>query len=682
MNIRSNFIKKISALILAQIFLVMSGLSTFSPFTYAQGNARVFAGQNHSLVIKSDGSLYGFGDNFYGQLGDGTRVDRLSPVKIMSDVKWASAGNRHTLAVKSDGTLWSFGDNGYGQLGNGNRNITLTPEKIMDNVSKTAAGYYFSVFLKNDGTLWSVGINKYGQLGDGTNVNKATPVQIASDVSDLSSGQEHTLYITKDKKLYAFGQNDKAVLGDETTINRNSPVYITDDVISVSTGNENTFIIKSDNKLYAWGSGIIGLEKSADRTGITYITDNVKTVSNGGSHTTIIKKDGALYTFGSNNDGRLGTGDTEVRRLPVKVADKVADVVAGARHTIVIKADGTIWSCGKNSDGQLGCGNTEDRYELTNIDDQKSSLVTKPASPSVTKLLINKKAISFQTYTIDDIKYFNIRDIAQALKKTAKKFSITIDNKMNVVRAYSNKNYSSNGSELKISAKSEKRQALLSSARTNIDYTFVRASSYVIDSNYYYNLIDLGKLINFYIVEDKATNKIVVDTNKPYEYPKGQLTVKWKNGGKYEAQWVANGEYSSPVVVDINNDGKLEIISASASVVCLDALTGKLLWRVNTGADISNPNKDISGSAGRVWSDVIVKDIDKDGKLEIIVGSQKGYIAVYDADGKFKPGWPQKPVSNEREAKSVKVADLDGNGTYEIVTGFSGNFSQNVWVYE
>ena len=675
------FAKAALVLSLALILTVVASLGAFVPPAYAQTNVRVFAGQSHSLIIKSDGTLWGFGDNFYGQLGDGTRTDRLSPVKIMSDVKWASAGNRHSLVVKNDGSLWAFGDNSYGQLGNGTKTTSPTPVKIADNVSKCVAGYYFSVFLKNDGTLWTVGINKYGQLGDGTNTDKSTPVKVASDVTDMSSGPEHTLYITKDKNLFAFGQNDKAVLGDGTTINRNTPIPITDDVIAVSTGNENTFVIKSDNKLYVWGSGLIGTETSADRVGITYVTDNVKSISNGISHILIIKRDGTLYTFGSNNEGKLGTGDTKLQRKPVKIADNVVDAAAGARHTLVAKADGTVWSCGKNSDGQLGCGNTEDRYKLTNIE-QKSVQPTVTAAPYVAKVILDKKEVKFQTYTIGGVKYFSLRDVAQALKKTTKKFAITLDTKMNIVRVYSKKNYTSVGSELKIPAKAVEKQATLSTARTNFDYTFVRTDSYVIDNNYYYKLDDLGRFLDFYIVEDAKAGKITVDTSKPYQYPKGELTVKWRNGGKYEAQFVANGTYSSPVVVDINNDGKMEIIAASASIMCLDAETGKLLWRANTGADVTNPNKEIGGSAGRVWSDVIVKDIDKDGKLEIIVGSQKGYVAVYDTNGKFKPGWPQKPVANERECKSVEVADLDGNGTYEIIAGFTGNFSQNVWVFE
>jgi len=681
MRKKTVFTKMALVLALTFIFPLLTPPGSFAPPVYAQGEVKVFAGQNHSLILKSDGTLWSFGDNFYGQLGDGTRTDRTSPVKIMSGVKWAAAGNRHTLVVKTDGSLWAFGDNTYGQLGNGSKTTSPTPVKIAEKVSKAAAGYYFSVFLKNDGTLWTVGINKYGQLGDGTNIDKSTPVKVASDVIDMSSGPEHTLYITKDKRLYAFGQNDKAVLGDGTTINRNIPVYITDKVISVSTGNENTFVIKTDNKLYAWGSGLIGTETSADRVGITYITDNVKAVSNGMSHTLIIKKDGSLYAFGNNSEGKLGTGDTRLQRKPVKIADKVVDAAAGARHTLVAKADGTIWSCGKNSDGQLGCGNTEDRYKLTNIE-QKSLPVTIPATPSVTKVTIDKKEVQFQTYTIDGVKYFNLRDVAYALRKTAKKFAMTLDTQMNIVRVYSKRDYIPVGGELKIISQAKEKQAELSTARTNFDFTFVRTTSYVIDNNYYYNLIDLGKFLDFYVVEDSKTGKFTINTGASYQYPKGELTVKWRNGGKYDAQWVANGTYSSPVVVDINQDGKMEIIAASASIMCLDAATGKLLWRVNTGSDITNPNKEISGSAGRVWSDVIVKDIDKDGKLEIIVGSQKGYVAVYDANGKFKPGWPQKPVEDTRECKSVEVADLDGNGTYEIIAGFTGNFSQNVWVFE
>lgn len=149
------------------------------------------AGTYYMMAIKTDGSLWGWGDNFYGQLGDGTTTSRYSPVKIMDDVLSVSvgAGGMHTVIVKTDGSLWSWGYNSCGQLGDGTTTNRYSPVKIMDNVIFASVGEAHTMAMKADGSLWAWGDNSYGQLelGDQTTTATAIPIRIISNFSTIQS---------------------------------------------------------------------------------------------------------------------------------------------------------------------------------------------------------------------------------------------------------------------------------------------------------------------------------------------------------------------------------------------------------------------------------------------------------------------------------------------------------------
>ena len=126
------------------------------------------AGTGHTMILKTDGTLWGFGANYWGQLGDGTSIYRDTPVKIMEGVRSVSAGYDHTMIQKTDGTLWACGYNYYGQLGlRYDTPRSFGPTKIMAGVRSVSAGYNTTMILKTDGTLWSCGMNYFGQLGNG-----------------------------------------------------------------------------------------------------------------------------------------------------------------------------------------------------------------------------------------------------------------------------------------------------------------------------------------------------------------------------------------------------------------------------------------------------------------------------------------------------------------------------------
>jgi hypothetical protein len=154
-----------------------------------------------------------------------------------------------------------------------------------------------------------------------------------------------------------------------------------------------------------------------------------------------------------------------------------------------------------------------------------------------------------------------------------------------------------------------------------------------------------------------------------------QPVLKWQLGG-CEDIWCQTGWYSSPAVADLDGDGSMEVIGAAYSIYVLDGETGALEWKVASGHDRSEPNAD---DVGRTWPGVVVADVDKDAQLEIVTAHSGGYVSVYNAQGYFETGWPQRPTNYE--LRGLSVADLDANGDLEIIVTATGS-DTNTWVFE
>ena len=327
------------------------------------------AGEEHSMILKTNGTLWGFGCGGGGRLGDGTTTSYYIPKQVMTDVAAVSAGLAYTMILKTDGSLWACGDDSYGGLGTGNpwwQPYQITPKLIMTDVESVSAGRHHSMILKTDGTLWACGYNKYGQLGDGTTTNRDTPVKVMDGVASVSAGNTHTMILKTDGSLWACGENDLGQLCDGTTTSCYIPKKVMiGNVAAVSSGAGYTMILKTDGTLWACGNNNYGQLGDGTTTNCStpkQVMSNVATVSTHGLHTMILKNDGTLWACGNNRSGQLGDGTTVDRSSPKQVMTGVAAVSTGVDHSIILKTDGTLWTCGYNHDGQLGDGTTIHRY--------------------------------------------------------------------------------------------------------------------------------------------------------------------------------------------------------------------------------------------------------------------------------------------------------------------------------
>lgn len=340
----------------------------------------VSSGQYHTLAIRDDGTLWAWGDNFYGQLGLGHQSDRNEPVKVGQDNDWksVSAGSVQSLAIKNDGTLWSWGGNYSGQLGFGDIVDRYVPTQLGVDIDwqSTSTRYDHSLAIKNDGTIWAWGVNSYGQLGLGDENNRDVPVQISgsSDWKAVSTGEEHTLAVRTDGTLWGWGYNFYGQLGNGesgSTANKNVPTQAGVDIDwqATSAGYDFSFGIKTGGTLWSWGYnwyGQLGLGDSGTGTNRAVPTQigggiDWQEVTAGESHTLAIRDNGTLWAWGNNSSGQLGLGDSGFgtnRVSPEQVGVEIdwQVVSAGDEHTLAIRDGGTLWAWGTNSDGQLGLG--------------------------------------------------------------------------------------------------------------------------------------------------------------------------------------------------------------------------------------------------------------------------------------------------------------------------------------
>ena len=369
--------KRLLAVVLAAGLLVggMGMLGVVPAAAAFTTTPMIAASGNHSLVLKSDGTVWAWGDNSYGGLGLEDEYSKWTPIQVpgLNSINAIAVGSLCSFALKSNGTVLAWGNNGYGQLGDGTTEHKATPSPVqgLNGITAIAAGTNFALALKNDGTVWAWGYNGAGQLGDGTTTYiQNTPVQVQGldSVVTIVAGEGHSLAIKSDGTLWAWGQNGFGQLGISTSIYRsNIPVHVQgiEQITSVTAGRFHTVAIKGDGTVWAWGYNPFGQLGNGTTTNSntpvqTQGINGIIGIAAGSFYSTAIRSDGAVFEWGRTN---LGDASSD-RVLPVEVqgiSKVIAIDAANTYNSIALKNDGTVWTWGENGYGNLGDGSITSR---------------------------------------------------------------------------------------------------------------------------------------------------------------------------------------------------------------------------------------------------------------------------------------------------------------------------------
>lgn len=365
----------------------------------------IAGGRDHSLALKTDGTIWAWGANGSGQLGDGTMLRRPIPVQVASlngvVIVAIAAGESFSIALDENGQVYTWGENATGQLGDGTTTLRTIPYRIpeLTDITAIAAGARFGLALRNDGTVWAWGSNGHGELGDNTTIQRTTPVQVKDPagtgfldrITAIAGGGSHSLAARVDGTVWAWGKNDSGQLGNNARSSNPTmlPVQVVGpggtgiaEVLKVAGGDSHSLALKTDGSVWAWGlnaNGQLGDDTTRDRLTPVQVKDasgaaslmDVGAIAAGGGHSLAAKKDGsAVFAWGLNAEGQLGDRTTQSRGLPVVVTGlsgvgRLADIRgigAGANYSLAVRSNNGAVAWGNNATGQLGDRSTAQHH--------------------------------------------------------------------------------------------------------------------------------------------------------------------------------------------------------------------------------------------------------------------------------------------------------------------------------
>lgn len=366
----------------AQVLKVRAFASGLTPSAVRRADfvitGAVAAGYSHSLALKADGTVWAWGGNHVGQVGNGTQVDQLTPVQVLTGAVAIAANDVHSLAVKGDGTVWAWGYGQFGRLGDGTGATRTSPVQVIGitNAVAVAAGATHSLVVKADGTVWAFGDNTAGALGDGTTTQRLSPVQVLGmrGVVAVAAGQDYSVALQSDTAgqgaVWTWGKNASGQLGDSTTLTRLTPVRVplATPVSAVTATWDSTAVLGADGRVTTWGKNDTGQLGIGTTTALSMtpalvpVLTGVGRLAAGRAHVLAHDAVGRVWAWGSNFNYQLVAGpsiganqQSALAPYPSLVPTAIA-LAAGSYHSLAVIPDGRVVAGGSNGNGQLGTG--------------------------------------------------------------------------------------------------------------------------------------------------------------------------------------------------------------------------------------------------------------------------------------------------------------------------------------
>ncbi len=332
----------------------------------------VAAGGSHALALKPDGSVWAWGLNSSKQLGDVPITGSEVPLAVRGLAHRAigiAAGGDFSVALESDGSVWAWGQNDRGQLGNGTKVQSGKPARVTGLTGRfvaVAAGESFALALRSDGTVWGWGDDYQGQLGNGSNDDTTTAVEVSGltgRVVSIACGFNHSLAVMSDGSVWAWGDNGSGALGTKTQdVFQNTPVAVdglSSGVTAVAGGTDQSLALKADGSVWSWG--VIRLPLSGASFGSETPTrvagiEGAKAIGAGWDLDVVLESNGSIWSWGKNlgDFGTVGGGDSTTPVRATGVPAGITTIAAKYADVYAITASGSVWAWGSNNHGELG----------------------------------------------------------------------------------------------------------------------------------------------------------------------------------------------------------------------------------------------------------------------------------------------------------------------------------------
>ena len=329
----------------------------------------VITNGSHTISLRTDGKVFTWGDNTYGQLGNGTVKTSDEPVEVTfpegTIITQIAAGENHNVALDSNGNVWTWGRNNNYQIGNTRAN-QYTPYKVsnLPKVIKISAGNNNTMVITENNELYAWGLNAYGDLGLGTYTNKVLPKKVKGihDIIDISGGKSHYIALNRAGEVFVTGSNLYGQLGigdnEIGKINEFQKVEIKDKIGTIDAGDISNIATTVDGYVYTWGGNTystLGTGDKENKNVPTKLKDvkNIRQASTGKTHTILRDGNNNVYVTGTNSNGQLGLGTTENKTTFEQntLINNVIRVSAGDTYTAFLKEDGSVWACGDYNHG-------------------------------------------------------------------------------------------------------------------------------------------------------------------------------------------------------------------------------------------------------------------------------------------------------------------------------------------
>lgn len=339
-----------------------------------EGLPRLAVGAAFTIAVRGDGSLWSWGSNFRGALGNGltTNTDLPAPIPAAGPWRTMASGFNHTLALRADGTLWGWGENRYGEATGDAIGPVPTPTAIAPEARWRwiAAGTWFSLAVRDDGSLWAWGQNTSGQLGLGHRSDTNRPVQVgtARDWVRVAAGPSYSIGIRQDGSLWQWGE---PYWGAPTS----APAQFAAGTgwKEVAAGATHAIGVRTNGTLWSWGENLQGkLGLGTNRPPVPGRPTQVgsdsdwRGVGAAATHSLALKSDGTVWAWGANPSGALALGESILqtnRPTLVKGLGPVREVALGRDHGIALLEDGSLSGWGNNASGEVGDGTRTRRFE-------------------------------------------------------------------------------------------------------------------------------------------------------------------------------------------------------------------------------------------------------------------------------------------------------------------------------